>query len=128
MSAVSYLSRAWLKMWGVAAGGTLPALSVQTLVLLPVFMAAILSSGCRPILDHVTSFMSESAVGEKVGIAVEMLFVVVIQADITCIYAACFQSISGFPAVILNFWKVTDTCSRKAPSCIVNSYSGKVAN
>ena len=48
--------------------GTLPAPSVQKLFSLPVCMAAIFSSGCPPISDHVGSIMTESGVGEMWGI------------------------------------------------------------
>ena len=47
--------------------GTLPAPSVQKLFSLPVCMAAIFSSGCPPISDHVGSIMTESGVGEMWG-------------------------------------------------------------
>ncbi len=48
--------------------GTLPAPSVQKLFSPPVFMSAILSSGCQPISDHVGSILTESGVGEMWGI------------------------------------------------------------
>ena len=51
------------------------------------FMVDISSSGCRPMSGHVGSVMSELGVVENVGVAVEISFVVVIQAEIACIYA-----------------------------------------
>ena len=47
--------------------GTLPAPSVQKLFSLPVCMAAIFSSGCPPISDHVGSILTESELGEMWG-------------------------------------------------------------
>ncbi len=38
-------------------------------------------------VDNVGACMSESGIIENVGVAVEIWFVVVIQAEITCIYA-----------------------------------------
>jgi hypothetical protein len=43
----------------------------------------IVSSGSRPMSDRVGSAISESVMIENVGVAVAILFVVVIQADIT---------------------------------------------
>ena len=48
--------------------------------------------------------MSELSV-ENVGVAVEISFVVVIQAEIACIYAD-FRPFSVILAAILDFWKV----------------------
>ena len=78
---------------GVAAGTASPALSVQQLFPLPVFVASILSSGCRPMSCNVGSVISELSMVENVGMAVEIVFVVVI-----------FQSVFGFPAAKLDFW------------------------
>ena len=44
----------------------------QELFSLPVFVAAILDSGCRPTSDNVGAGMSESGIVENVGVAVEM--------------------------------------------------------
>ena len=71
----------------VPAGSISSALLVQKLFSLSVFMAAILSSGCRPTSARVDSPMSESGVGANVGVVVEISVAVVTQADITCIYA-----------------------------------------
>ena len=54
--------------------GTLPALSVQKLFSLPVFMGAILSSECPPISDHVGSIMTVSGVGETWGYPLKFHF------------------------------------------------------
>ncbi len=59
-------------------------------------MANILSSGCPPISGHGGSIMSESGVGTNVGVAIEMSFVVVLQAETTCIYA----DFTAFPVFI----------------------------
>ena len=81
----------------------------QELFPLPVFVAAILDSGCRPTSDNVGAGMSESGIVENMGggVAVEILCVAVIQAEITRIYAD-FQAFSGFPAAILDSWKVSN--------------------
>ncbi len=67
MSVVSYLSRAWSKMWGVAVGIASPSVSVQKLFLLPVLVAAILNFGWPLMSDHVVSAIYESGVVENVG-------------------------------------------------------------
>ncbi len=58
-------------------------------------------------VGNVGACMSESGIIENVGVAVEIWFVVVIQAEITCIYAD-FLSTSGFPAAILDSWNVSN--------------------
>ena len=101
---------------GVAAGTASPALTVQQLFPLPVFVASILSSGCRPmscnvgsviselrmsanVVQCVGSVISELSMVENVGMAVEIVFVVVIfQSEVI------FQSVFGFPAAKLDFW------------------------
>ena len=45
---------------------------IQELFPLPVFVAAILDSGCRPTSDNVGAGMSESGIVENVGVAVEI--------------------------------------------------------
>ncbi len=55
---------------GVAVETASKSISVQTLLLLPVVVAAILNFGCRPLSDHVVSAISESDVVENVGVAV----------------------------------------------------------
>ena len=57
---------------GIAPGTTSPALSVLELFPLPVFVAAMLSSGCRPMSDNVGAGMSESVIVENVWVAVEI--------------------------------------------------------
>ena len=57
---------------GVAAGTASPALSVQELFPLPVFLAAKLSSGCRPMSDNVGAGMSEPGIAENDGVDVEI--------------------------------------------------------
>ena len=56
--------------------------------------------------DNVGFGKYESGIVENLGLAVE--FVAVIQAEITRIYAN-FQAFSGFPAAILDSWKVSNT-------------------
>ncbi len=52
---------------GMAPGTTSPALSVQELFPLLVSVAAMLSSGCRPMSDNVGAGMFESSIVENVG-------------------------------------------------------------
>ncbi len=73
------------------------------------FVADILSSRCRPMSDHVDSVMSELGVVENVGVTVEIVFVVAMQYGIgSLLFIRLFQSIFGFPAAILDLWKVTN--------------------
>ena len=73
---------------GVAAGGTSRALSVQQLFSLTLCIADTLSFECQQISDHVGSHVCVTAMSAvKRGGYVEVSFVFVIQADITCIYA-----------------------------------------
>jgi hypothetical protein len=55
---------------------------------------------------HVSSAMSEQGVVENVGVAVDISFVVVIQAELEL---ACYVEFKDFrfPAAISDFWKVT---------------------
>ncbi len=46
--------------------------TTQELFPLPVFVVAILDSGCRPMSDNVGVGVSESGVVENVGVAVEI--------------------------------------------------------
>ena len=63
---------------------TKPEVEITTeLFPLPVFVAAILDFGCRPTSDNVGAGMAESGIVENVGVAVEISFVAVIQAEIT---------------------------------------------
>ena len=50
-------------------------------------MTAILHSGCRSMLDNVRSLISKSGVVENVEVAVDIPFVVVIHAQVYCVYA-----------------------------------------
>ena len=73
---------------GTATGTTSPALSVQELFPLPVFVAAMLSSGCRPMSDNVGAGMLESGKVENVGVAVEINLICSCNTtEVTCIYA-----------------------------------------
>ena len=46
--------------------------TTQELFPLPVFVVAILDSGCRPMSDKVRAGMSDSSIIENVGVAVEI--------------------------------------------------------
>jgi len=59
-----------------------------------------------PMSDHVGSVRSRSGVVENVTAAVEISFVVVTQALLSC--NRLIQSISRFPAAILDFRRVSD--------------------
>jgi hypothetical protein len=54
---------------GAAAGTPSKYIFVQNLFLLPALVAAILNFGCRPVVGHVVSSISESGVVENVGVA-----------------------------------------------------------
>ncbi len=56
-------------MCGVAPETASKYISVQTLFLHPVLVAAILNVGCWPMSDHVVSAISASGVVENVGVA-----------------------------------------------------------
>ena len=75
MSAVSYPGRAWSKMWySVYSHWNRVEIHFRSKVissLLAVLVAASLIFGCRPMLGHVISAISESAVLENVEVAVE---------------------------------------------------------
>ena len=55
--------------FGVAAETHSPAVTVQKLFPLPILVADILGSGCRPMSDRVNSVISESGMVENVGVA-----------------------------------------------------------
>ena len=63
-------------------------------------MADILSSEYRQMSGHVGSVMSELGVVENMGVAVDISFVVVIQAEMACIYTD-FQA---FPVFRPPYW------------------------
>jgi hypothetical protein len=64
------------------------------------YVADILSSGWRPMSGHVGCVMSDLGLVQNVEVAIEISFVVVMQAEITCIYA----HFKAFPVFRPPYW------------------------